>query len=639
MNKRLIYLDLLRVYFCVAIFAYHIGALKGGYIAVCSFFAMSGYLSARSVDKDNFSLIKYYKSRLLRVYIPMLVVVFSSLIVVLNTIPDTEWISMKREVKSLIFGYNNFWQIDANLDYFARHVDSPFMHLWYVAILLQLEILFPIIFGICADVAKRTKYSKLVKLCLAAIISIAAIVFTVCFVNITNSKTLMDGYYGTATRCFSWLFGIALGFAHSAAGPLILPKLKNKVISIVMTVIYIVVTMIIFVNVPADSDAYLASMIAVSLISIRMIDHAVNLEDYLPIIFSKLIKYLSDISYEVFLIQYPVIYLMQYKDVTGVAKYALIVGITLVLSVVMHFAMSYCAGKASRMVPRLLVLILILGFSGYGAYRYYESPDKMTEMEELEAELARQEELARIEQERKEAEYKAMLAEQEKIRKEQEAELNKKYDSVEQELAALDRQIESMEADVKNRSIVFVGDSVLLGAQPAVYDMFPNAYVDAKKSRTAYVINDIFVDLNNRGMLANVIVINCGTNGDVPDSVKDTFMATLGDRDVFWTTVTNDSSVHANQRIRDYAVTHPNIHIVEWEQISAGHSEYFYGDGIHLTEVGRTAYAEAVYQTMYDYYVSDMLVRRQELVDKIDSLEKEIDDIKNKPIETNSDAY
>lgn len=638
MNKRLAYLDLLRVYFCVMIFAYHIGALKGGYIAVCSFFVMSGYLSARSVDKDSFTLIKYYKSRLLRVYIPMLVVIFSSLVVVFNTIPDTEWISMKREVKSLAFGYNNFWQISANLDYFARHVDSPFMHLWYVMILLQLELIFPIVFGVLKDITNKTEHKSFVKICVSVSITILAIVFAVYFVKVNNSETLMDAYYGTATRCFSWLFGIALGFAHSAAGPLVIPKFNSKKVSIVFLVAYAVATFSIFCTTPADSSFYVAAMIGVSLLTLRMIDHAVNLEDYLPSLVTKLIKYLSDISYEVFLIQYPVIYLMQYSDIVGAAKYVLIVAVTLVLSAFMHFAMSYRIDAPKRMIPRLIVLVLLLGFAGYGAYRYIEAPDKMTEMEELEKELARQEEFARIEQERKEAEYREQLKKQEEARKQKEDSLNKQYDSVEQELAALDREIEAMEGEVLNRSIVFVGDSVLLGAQPAVYKKFPHAYVDAKKSRTAYVINDIFVDLNNKGMLADVIVINCGTNGDVPASVKDTFMATLGERDVFWTTVTNDKQIHANQSIRNYAATHNNIHIIEWEQISAGHSEYFYADGIHLTPDGQTAYAEAVYSAMYEYYVADLLKKREELVKEIDSIQNELEGVKNSPIETNSDA-
>ena len=49
-------LDIIRVISCIAIFLYHLNILKGGFLAVCTFFVLSGYLSCKSAfSKEKFS--------------------------------------------------------------------------------------------------------------------------------------------------------------------------------------------------------------------------------------------------------------------------------------------------------------------------------------------------------------------------------------------------------------------------------------------------------------------------------------------------------------------------------------------------------------------------------------------------------
>ena len=71
-------LDYLRLFSCVAVFLYHLGILKGGYLAVCSFFVLSGYLAVRSFQKKDISLKKYYLGRLKNIYLPLLIVTLTS---------------------------------------------------------------------------------------------------------------------------------------------------------------------------------------------------------------------------------------------------------------------------------------------------------------------------------------------------------------------------------------------------------------------------------------------------------------------------------------------------------------------------------------------------------------------------------
>ena len=139
-------LDIIRLIACIAVLLYHLGVLKGGYLAVCVFFVLSGYLSCVSAfKKEKFSILSYYSNRFKKIYLPLIIVTFIT-VAVISFFPNIFWFNLKPETTSVIFGYNNFWQLSANLDYFARHVDSPFMHCWYISILLQFDLVFPFVF-------------------------------------------------------------------------------------------------------------------------------------------------------------------------------------------------------------------------------------------------------------------------------------------------------------------------------------------------------------------------------------------------------------------------------------------------------------------------------------------------------------
>ena len=139
-------LDIVRIICCILVFLYHLNILKGGFFAVCTFFVLSGYLSVISLSKnDKVSLKEYYFKKFTHLYAPLLLVTFLS-ISIIYFIKDINYINLKPETLSVIGGYNNFWQISANLDYFVRHVESPFMHFWYIAILIQFDLVFPFIY-------------------------------------------------------------------------------------------------------------------------------------------------------------------------------------------------------------------------------------------------------------------------------------------------------------------------------------------------------------------------------------------------------------------------------------------------------------------------------------------------------------
>ena len=585
-------LNLIRVVACIAVLLYHLKILKGGFLAVIVFFVLSGYLSTnKALKSEKFSFKDYYKTRFMRLYLPVLVVVFLT-IFALSFFENISWLNLKPETTSVLLGYNNFWQLNANLDYFARHIDSPFMHLWYIAILLQFELVFPFMFVALKKL--KEKASKFFPI----VITISLGLISMAFFYKSSLSNVMVAYYNTFARVFSLLFGVALGFIHSSYS-LIFKKLKGKIVSKIIFSFYLIILVLMMIFVDANSNFFIPSMILATFITMRLIDYATIMVEELNI-FDKFIKLLSSISYEIYLIQYPVIFIFEELEISNNLKIPGIILITIILSIIIHFVLDFKNNKIFKNIVRILILPIIL----YGAYLFIISQDHSEEMKKLEEQLNQNEKLI----ESKKEEYAL------KLKEEQE-----KWDSI---LNDLENGEEGIKELVSNLSIVGVGDSVMLGAVPNLYNRFKNSYFDAQISRTCYVANDILKELDRKKMLGDTIVFNFGANGDCSEANKEKILNIIGDRKLFWLTVTNDSRVHFNNKIKAFAAKHDNVYIIDWEAISKGHKEYFYSDGLHLPQAGRIAYTNAIYDAIYKVYLDEFNAKKEAILKEHDELLK-----------------
>ena len=194
-------LDIIRNISCIMVLLYHLNILPGGFLAVCTFFTLSGYLTCMSaLKKEKFSIKSYYINRLKTLYLPLLIVVFLT-IIFSKIIPNIIWLNLKKETFSVIFGYNNFWQLKANQDYFTKNINSPFIHLWYISILMQFELIFPLIFSLFKKYRGKNKEN---------IITISIIALTIAttwlFIHINFNKYIIVVYYNTFSIIFSLFF-------------------------------------------------------------------------------------------------------------------------------------------------------------------------------------------------------------------------------------------------------------------------------------------------------------------------------------------------------------------------------------------------------------------------------------------------
>lgn len=589
-KKHYKYLDYIRVLLCIGVLFYHLNILKGGYLAVCSFFVLSGYLSYKSLfKKDKISLKEYYLNKLKRIYLPLLITVFISIFII-SFFKDITWISLKQETTSILLGYNNFWQLNANLDYFARHIDSPFMHLWYIGILIQFDLIFPFIYMILKKI--REKFKAKIELILTTIITL---ILTGLFFYSSVKLNIMTTYYNTIFRIFSIFFGITLAVLNSNYKTF---TPNNKVLKNTIFIVLNLSLILMFIMVPSSAIYFNVAMFLSTIITCILIDYSISTESK-DIIIDKPIKFISDISYEIYLVQYPLIFIFQYLNLPVYLTLILIISLTIITS----FLINYSLKLKEKNILKIIILILILIPTTLGLYKFIITKDNTKEMKELEAQLA----------------------ENEKIMLERQKVLEKNRKQEQQDFEKLLSEIEQGEQDlnnvVTNLPVTGVGDSVMLGALPNLYQKFPNGYFDAKISRTAWVVNGILRDIKSSNLLGDIVILNLGANGDCPDEEKENILNTIGDREVFWINVTNYKDV--NDRLQLLANKHSNVHIVDWYNISKGHYEYFVADGIHLTDIGRVAYTEAIYNSIYNVYLERINKKKQELLNKQEGLDKE----------------
>lgn len=582
------YIDFIRVFACLAILLYHFGILKGGYLAVCTFFVLSGFLSTSSLfNKENVSLKEYYFSKLFRLYLPLMIVVFIS--IAATFILDKTWLNLKPESTSIALGYNNYWQLSSSNDYFAGTLNSPFTHLWYIAILLQFDLIFPFIFMFLKKIGDR--FNKIIPTIILSIFTLAStIYFWVSGIN----NSLMFTYYSTLTRIFSLLFGVLIGFIYYYYGDMIFKRLKTNILSKIIFYFYILVLIGLFIFVDSSSCFIFIGMILTTLISIRIILYSTLINDNDLSIFDKIIKSLSSISYEVYLVQYPIIYLFLDSSINIYFKYSIMLILIISISYLLHFCISPDKGKYRTI--RYILCFIILAATSYGIYVYYLSKDYTKEMNALREQMNNNQELM--------DNYKETYL------------LNRKKDDDDWNsvLEDIDNNQNNIGNIVTNLPIIGIGDSVLLGAVPNLYNTFPNGYFDGKVSRTAFEANSILINLKNKGALGNPILFNLGTNGDCSYECKVEILNTCGDRDIFWINTVNFTDV--NDRLVSLSKEYSNLHIIDWYSISKGHNEYFAYDGIHLTSIGREVFAKSIYDSIYNLYLDRYNKEKEDIINK-----------------------
>ena len=575
-------LDGLRALAIVVIILYHMfpETMRGGYLGVSLFFVLSGYLlavtSMRAFELRTYSVGQFYLKRIRRIYPALLVVVGATLFLLWRFYPASLR-GLRGEVLSILLGYNNWRQIALNMSYFTRIANSsPFTHLWSTAIELQYYLVWPILFFVSARLEKRHKGVG------------ALVLFVLAMASITEMGAIyLPGgdpsrvYFGTDTRVHALLLGSALGLLRLDEAEDGVPESTGWL----LFGLCIPLIMVLFVMVNGEEPAAYEGLIAASALAFTLLiglvaDPKLPFGRWLEV---RPVKWLGQISYELYLIMYPTIYFIQrWRPVDNAVYLALIeAGVMLVLAALLHLAVRPAMLRVKRGRSRWTLLLraapwLMAAAVAAGAVALWHAPAAADDLDQLREELEQNAALSGETAPTPTGDWDGMFD------------------------ADGEAWPEATPPDTHTdpATVTCVGDSVMLGALPALQQMMPGCVVDAKESRQVADVLGILQNPQAQGRLGSVVVIALGTNGPFSQSFGQSVIDWLGpDRQIYWVTAYGATlrwQEESNSVIRAVVDANDNVTLIDWAGVAPSHPEWFYSDGIHLQQAGQQGYADFV---------------------------------------------
>lgn len=197
------YLDVLKAIAIIAVVLYHAGYLPYGYLGVDVFLVIGGYLTTKSLcskmisgGKEKMDYMSFEVSRLSR----LLPVLLLAGIVCMSVgyfvmLPDNYENVSESVIATNFFGNNilaaittkNYWDVGNNY--------KPLMHTWYVGLLMQFYLVYPLFF-IAAGKSKGNIQGKL----LSSISVVAFISLLIYF----GTKNGAERFYYLPSRFFEF---------------------------------------------------------------------------------------------------------------------------------------------------------------------------------------------------------------------------------------------------------------------------------------------------------------------------------------------------------------------------------------------------------------------------------------------------
>lgn len=518
-------IDFLRAFAVIGVILYHLPqySFQGGNQGVTIFFVISGYLMAKNASyayqKKQFSWIGFYKKRIKRIY-PFLLFSLLIFILIAGSIQIRMLGNIKSELPSLLFGYNNWWQIHEKVSYFDRFANSSlFKHYWSLAVELQFYLVFPLFFLTVMRLSRKRGYQLMYLLTIISILTSLLSPFSI-------------AYYNTFARLYPFIVGMFGFFNRKNINDVISSKKVTK-----FWLIMSCLTLAVFIPLPSFTGSSLLVSVLTMLLLVLINDKEVEKRTKIT---KFRLQYIGKISYELYLVHYSVfILLVNIAPKMNPLIELVVVLIMTVLMIAGFHSFMHLKRKAGRYLGAGLVAVAI-------GMIIFAPTNRLT-------------------------------ADQNELK---------------QELSSNLKKIENQPNQKGN--ILFLGDSVMLGAYQELEDTFSGqATVDAKESRQISSLATILQGYPNLADYSTV-VIGLGTNGIISDESIDEILTQLKDKQIYWITIKCPEGWQesVNQKLAELPSRYKNVNIIDWFGHSKDHPEYFYDDETHLNGEGRSVYAQ-----------------------------------------------
>lgn len=177
-NTRSGLIDELKGMAIVAVVLFHLGVFKFGYLGVDVFYAIAGFLTAKSVAKrmaeGTFRYRVFLWDRIVRLWPLVLLAGIVSLVLGAVLMMPDDLDHMARSVAASNCFLNNILCYHSNSDYWAtKNEYAPMLHFWYLGVLMQFYLVYPLVVRVGERVVKRNDVGIKILVALLSIASFA----------------------------------------------------------------------------------------------------------------------------------------------------------------------------------------------------------------------------------------------------------------------------------------------------------------------------------------------------------------------------------------------------------------------------------------------------------------------------------
>lgn len=610
-NRYISGLNGLRSIAVIGVIFYHLfpSQIRGGYLGVTVFYVISGYLITDHLRKEwqstqKINLKDFYLRRLKRLY-PALLTVLVVSTAYITLFQRNLLVNLRGIVLSSLTYTNNWWQIGHGLSYFDRFTnESPFTHLWSLAVEGQNYLIWPIVF---LGLMKFVKNKKGIVRSLFIATLLSAVLMGLLFTPGSDPSRV---YYGTDTRLFSLWLGNLLAFVWPSMHlRKEIPNQAKRLLNLFGGIALLIIGLAFFSLDARYSFVYYGGMYLISLVVmlfVAVIAHpGASWNNWLT---NPVFTYLGQRSYSLYLWQFPIMifYEAKVKNINQnlwlhtIIELLLIFGLSelsyrlveqpgkkISWHVVKNTWKSWLVKPAPNLptVKRAAVLFVVLvALIGLGTAKTQKTSaeqqafqDRLTESQKLAEKSKIQETTGSTAQA---AASDATQNQESKMR----SQLTEKQRLAGQKLA-----------------ITAIGDSVMLGATSHLQEVFPKMVIDATVGRQIYDSAATAKELKKENLLSDTVLIGLGTNGVGSETDFDQLMTELGNRSVYLINVhvpTKRWESEINQLLAKVANKYPNVTLIDWYQLSQGQTSWFEEDQVHPNETGLVDYTNLIAQTI-----------------------------------------
>jgi len=289
-------ISFLRALSVIAVLLYHFKFtfFNGGFIGVDIFFVISGYLMTRIIltefSKNNFSILDFYKKRVIRIF-PAFMAMITFFAVLIYFIIPTQFINYTHSYFSSSFFFSNIYYYFISGYFNAPSKVNFLLHTWSLSVEWQFYMVYPIILMIFRKAYMH--HRNLFKVIFLSLIFLS--VSSMYYHNLFNQTYSFYMFY---TRAWEMMFGgLAFLFAD-------LFKEKNLIAKKVCFYLSFIAIILLIIYIDEHSVRW-PSLITIIPVGLTTLILLLNLNSKL--FDNKIIKYLGDISYSLYLWHWPFI--------------------------------------------------------------------------------------------------------------------------------------------------------------------------------------------------------------------------------------------------------------------------------------------------------------------------------------------